>query len=228
MVIWLSLLRKSQVQISARRPGIPTEVCPTFPQSLQANAGRVPRATTASFHILYNSLRINHPIIRHYIVWAPKDKKKVRLSRYMPWRRMGERRYSSYSYLTSAPDGGEWSASRPSRALPPGKGPPVPIGQEDGWAPKPVWTQGLEEKSSAPVGDRTSIARSSSPYSDTILLELPRLIPLDKPHTHKINDKPHTKQIRTSGATSWRVLSETEGGGHNIISKVSTTVIYQI
>jgi hypothetical protein len=25
--------------------------------------------------------------------------------------------------------------------LPPGKGPPVPIVQEDGWAPEPVWTQ---------------------------------------------------------------------------------------
>jgi hypothetical protein len=25
-------------------------------------------------------------------------------------------------------DGGEWSASRPGRALPPGKGPPVPVG----------------------------------------------------------------------------------------------------
>jgi hypothetical protein len=32
----------------------------------------------------------------------------------------GERRYSSYSFLTSALDGGEWSASRPGRALPPG------------------------------------------------------------------------------------------------------------
>jgi hypothetical protein len=32
----------------------------------------------------------------------------------------GERRYSSYSYLTSALDGGEWSASRPGRTLPPG------------------------------------------------------------------------------------------------------------
>jgi hypothetical protein len=35
----------------------------------------------------------------------------------------GERRYSPYSFLTSALDGGEWSASRPGRALP-----PVPIG----------------------------------------------------------------------------------------------------
>jgi hypothetical protein len=37
----------------------------------------------------------------------------------------GERVYSSYSFTTSA--SGEWSASHPDRALPPGKGPPVPI-----------------------------------------------------------------------------------------------------
>jgi hypothetical protein len=40
----------------------------------------------------------------------------------------GERRYSSYSFLTSALDGGEWSASRPGRALHLGKEPPIPIG----------------------------------------------------------------------------------------------------
>jgi hypothetical protein len=32
----------------------------------------------------------------------------------------------------AALDGGEWSASRPGRALPPVKGPPVPIVQEAG------------------------------------------------------------------------------------------------
>jgi hypothetical protein len=32
--------------------------------------------------------------------------------------------YSSYSFSISALDGGEWSASRPGRALPPAKGPP--------------------------------------------------------------------------------------------------------
>jgi hypothetical protein len=58
----------------------------------------------------------------------------------MPWR------HSSYSYLASALDEGEWSALRTGRALPPGKGPPD-------------WTQGLEEKSSAPVGDRTLIVQ---------------------------------------------------------------------
>jgi hypothetical protein len=90
---------------------------------------------------------------------------KVKLSRYMPWRHMGERRYSTFSYLASALDWGEWSASRPGCALPPGeRTPPVPIGQDAGWAPEPVWTQRLEEKSSASVGDRTPVVQSS-PYS---------------------------------------------------------------
>jgi hypothetical protein len=40
-------------------------------------------------------------------------------------------------------------------ALCTGEGPPVPIVQEAGWAPEPVWTQRLEEKSFAPAGDRT-------------------------------------------------------------------------
>jgi hypothetical protein len=36
-----------------------------------------------------------------------------------------KRRYDSYSFLTSAVYGVEWSASRPGCAQPPGKGPPV-------------------------------------------------------------------------------------------------------
>jgi hypothetical protein len=43
--------------------------------------------------------------------------------------------------------GSERSASRPGRTLAPGKGPPVLIVQEAGWAPEPVWTQRLEKKS---------------------------------------------------------------------------------
>jgi hypothetical protein len=75
----------------------------------------------------------------------------------------GERRYSSYSFMASALDGGEWSASRPGRAFSQEKGPPVPIVQEAGWAPEPVWTQRIEEKAFAPAGDRTPIVQSSSP-----------------------------------------------------------------
>jgi hypothetical protein len=79
----------------------------------------------------------------------------------------GEKRYSSYSYLTSALDGGEWSASRPGRTLPPVKEPLVPTGQEAPWVPEPVWTQRLEEKSSTSVRDRTPVAQSTvSHYTD--------------------------------------------------------------
>jgi hypothetical protein len=83
----------------------------------------------------------------------------------MPW---GERRYSSYSYLTSALEGGEWSASRPGRTLPSGKELLVLIEKEAGWAPEPVWTQRLEEKSSVSVGDRTPVVQSVvSHYTDS-------------------------------------------------------------
>jgi hypothetical protein len=78
----------------------------------------------------------------------------------------GERIYSSYSFTTSALDG---SASRPSRTLPLGKGPTVPIVQKAGWAPETVWIQRLEEKSLASAKERISIVRSSSPQPDTEL-----------------------------------------------------------
>jgi hypothetical protein len=80
-------------------------------------------------------------------VWNSLKFIKLKLSHYTPRSRLGERRYSSYSFSTSALDGGEWSASRPVCALAPGKGPPVPTAQEAGWASEPVWTQRLEEKS---------------------------------------------------------------------------------
>jgi hypothetical protein len=72
----------------------------------------------------------------------------------------------------------------PAALLPPGKVTPVPIGREAGWAPEPVWTQRIEEKSFAPARDRTPIARSSNPY--TILPELTRL-PCDDDDDDDIN-----------------------------------------
>jgi hypothetical protein len=51
-----------------------------------------------------------------------------------------ERRYSSYSILTSTLDGVSGQRHAPA-ALCPGIGPPVPIVQEAGWASEPVWTQ---------------------------------------------------------------------------------------
>jgi hypothetical protein len=51
----------------------------------------------------------------------------------------GEKSYSYTLFLTSALEGGEGSASRPRRTLPPGKH-PGPTTQEAGWASGPVWT----------------------------------------------------------------------------------------
>jgi hypothetical protein len=45
-------------------------------------------------------------------------------------------------------------------ALYPGKGPPVPIVQEAGWAPESVWTQRLEEKPFVSAGHRTPVVQS--------------------------------------------------------------------
>jgi hypothetical protein len=45
----------------------------------------------------------------------------------------------------------------PAVLYPRGKDLRYPLNRRLGGAPEPVWTQGLEEKSSAPVGDRTPI-----------------------------------------------------------------------
>lgn len=74
------------------------------------------------------------------------------------------REVSSYSFLSSALDGVEWSTSRPDRALPPGNDLGAPW--TGGWvAPEPVWTQRL----------RKNPLTVSSQYSVSILTELPRL-----------------------------------------------------
>jgi hypothetical protein len=46
------------------------------------------------------------------------DLRKAKLSHYRHEGDKEERKYSSYSFLTSALDGGKWSASHPSRAVP--------------------------------------------------------------------------------------------------------------
>jgi len=63
--------------------------------------------------------------------------------------------------MTAALEGGEWSAARPGRTLPLGKD-PVPILQEAGWAPGPVWTGGKSRPHWDSIPDRP--ARSQSPY----------------------------------------------------------------
>jgi hypothetical protein len=52
----------------------------------------------------------------------------------------------------------------PAVLYPREKGPPVPIVQEAGWAPEPVWTQRLEEKSFAPAGDLNNSKYKNTKY----------------------------------------------------------------
>ena len=66
-----------------------------------------------------------------------------------------------YCSMTAALEWGEWSAARPGRTLPPGKD-PVPILQEAGWAPGPVWTGRKSRPHRDSIPDRP--ARSQSRY----------------------------------------------------------------
>jgi hypothetical protein len=61
--------------------------------------------------------------------------------------------YSSYSFTTLPLDGVSGQHHTLAALYPWGKDPPVPTVQEAGWAPEPVWTQTLEEKSLAFAGD---------------------------------------------------------------------------
>jgi hypothetical protein len=80
----------------------------------------------------------------------------------------GERRYSFYSFLTSALE--RWElASRPGCALPREKVPPVPIGQEAGWSPEPVWTLRLEKNPLPLAGDRPQ-SPDRPVHSQTLLM----------------------------------------------------------
>ena len=69
--------------------------------------------------------------------------------------------------MTTALEGGEGSASWPGSSLPQGKD-PVPIEQEAGWAPVPVWT---DVENLAPTGIRSPDRQARS--SVAIATELP-------------------------------------------------------
>jgi hypothetical protein len=87
---------------------------------------------------------------------------RVKRSHNTPWRHREERRYSSYSFTTSALDRDEWSASHPFCSLPQGKDPWYPL---DTWLGGPQsWFghKGWRKNPLASAGDRTSIAQTSS------------------------------------------------------------------
>jgi hypothetical protein len=81
---------------------------------------------------------------------------------------------------------------------------PGPIGQEAGWAPEPVWTQRLQEKSFASVWDRTPFDRSTGRpvcSQGTTLTELPQLLlKMGRLITSEVNLTKHQNLSRTGRA----------------------------
>jgi hypothetical protein len=88
-----------------------------------------------------------------------KIKKKAKQSHYMPWWHLWERRYSSNSFLTSALDGGEWSASLPGHALPWGKDPRHPFYRSLGGPQSRSGHRGYREKFFADLPVVQSVVR---------------------------------------------------------------------
>ena len=89
-----------------------------------------------------------------------------------------------YTSMTAALEGGEWSASRPCRTLPPRKD-PVPILQEAGWVAGPVWTgaenlvlTGIRSRTVQPVAQ--SLYRLSYPAHRNI-----KMYTICKPTAHQ-------------------------------------------
>jgi len=62
-------------------------------------------------------------------------------------------------------EGGEGSASCPGQHFTPGKD-PVPIIQEDGWAPEPVWTSAKNLAPPPPGFDPLTVQAVASRYTD--------------------------------------------------------------
>jgi hypothetical protein len=83
----------------------------------------------------------------------------IKLSRYHHEGAKEERKYSSYSFLTSALDVVSGQRHTPA-ALYPREMTSVPIVQEAGWVSELVWTQSLEEKFFASGGDRIPVVKS--------------------------------------------------------------------
>jgi hypothetical protein len=125
--------------------------------------------------------------VQQYLQWKPRlsgdrSHKGKAVPLHTHKEAQGKRRYSSYSFTTSALDGMSGQRHAPSTLYPRGR-PTAPIEQEARWAPEPVWTQRLEETLFASAEDRTSITRSPSPLSDTTLTELPRFLFLSRTFT---------------------------------------------
>jgi hypothetical protein len=82
-----------------------------------------------------------------------------------------ERKYSSYSFLTSALDGVRGQRHTPAAPYPQGKGTRYPLDRRL-CGPELVWTQRLEETSFTTARDHPASQRSQKPVTDDIISQL--------------------------------------------------------
>jgi hypothetical protein len=101
-----------------------------------------------------------------------------------------ERRYSSYSFTTSALDDVSGQGHASAALCPLGKDPRFPLCRR---LSGPQSRSGHRSQRNNPLtsaGDRTSIVRLSSPWPDIVLPELPRLIYINFKKKATLNYKP--------------------------------------
>jgi hypothetical protein len=85
---------------------------------------------------------------------------------------------------------------------------PVPIGQEAGWAPEPVWTQKIEEKSS-------SLCRGSNP-DRTVVQPVVRLH-TDWANTNSVREIRNTYNILVAELKGKHVFEEPVVSGRTLL-----------
>jgi hypothetical protein len=122
----------------------------------------------------------------------------------MPFRRIGEWRYSSTYSLTSALDGGEWSASRPA-ALPAGKKAPGTHGI-GGWVgPRAILDAVVKRKIPSPRREsnrRTPIVQPvAKRYTDIYLTDINQTW---RPWTAFNSDPNYQTASKCGNRTIWR------------------------
>jgi hypothetical protein len=129
-----------------------------------------------------NNSAITIVVICNLWCTTPSHTFKAKLSHYAPWRHLGEEEVLLLLILDLGTRWGEWSASCSGHALAPARGPRYPLYRRLGGPQSWSGHRGYRKHPFASVGDRTSIALSSSPQPDTILTALP-----GSPHTLKGN-----------------------------------------
>jgi hypothetical protein len=153
-----------------------------------------PEQATSLLRKMKNKVKLSLCLSKHHVIKT-----------YWEWG------YNSKHSMNSVLDGDEWSASRPGRFTPQGKGPRYPLDRRLVW-PQSQSGHGVEEKRSQPP-----------PGIETRLYDRPAcsqsLYRMSCPGSHKKNKRnikhsPHTAQIRPTDSTGDMSLDGITSSSH--------------